>query len=149
MTPNPAAPQGPATHTAHRPSILFVCVKNGGKSQMAQALMRQLAGDSVRVTSGGTHPGTALNALAVQSLEAVGASVAGQSPQLVTPELMRAADRVVVLGQEAQLPEVEGVRVERWITDEPSLRGIEGMERMELVRDDIRARVAELLVSLR
>lgn len=130
-------------------SVLFVCVKNGGKSQMAAALMRQLAGDSVQVSSGGTHPGTALNALSVQSLEAVGASTAGAVPQLVTPEMMRAADRVVILGEEAQLSDVDGVTVERWITDEPSARGIEGMERMELVRDDIQARVAELLARLR
>lgn len=149
MNSDAVAPRGPLPHTTHHPSVLFVCVRNGGKSQMAQARMRQLAGHSVRVSSGGTHPGAALNALSVQSLEAVGASAAGQSPQLVTAEMMRAVDRVVVLGEDAQLPEVEGVSVERWVTDEPSLRGIEGAERMDLVRDDIRMRVTELLAELR
>lgn len=131
-----------------KPSVVFVCVKNGGKSQMAAALMRQLAGDRIAVTSAGTKPGDKLNALSVETLEAVGASVEGEYPKQLTERMMLETDRVVVLGEEAQLPEVEGVNVVRWITDEPSLRGIGGRERMDLVRDDLRRRTETLLSEL-
>lgn len=131
-----------------RPSLVFVCVKNGGKSQMAAALARQLAGDRVQVTSAGTKPGDKLNDLSVQVLEESGASVAGEHPKQLTEAMMLGADRVIVLGEEAQLPEVPGVAVERWITDEPSLRGIEGRERMGLVLADIRRHVEALLAEL-
>ncbi|ACV09891.1 arsenate-mycothiol transferase ArsC [Jonesia denitrificans] len=119
-----------------------------GSNPMAAALMRQVAGDSVSVASAGTKPGDTLNGLAVESLEAVGASVEGERPKLLTEGMMQAADRMIVLGEEAQLPQVDGVTVERWITDEPSERGIDGRERMDLVRDDIATRVQALTDAL-
>lgn len=125
-------------------SIVFVCQKNGGKSQMAAALLRSVAGPEVHVTSAGTKPGTALNQQSVDSLAEIGVSVGGEYPKQLTPEMIDAADLIVVLGAEARVPETAGVEVETWITDEPSERGIEGMDRMRLVRDDIRARVEAL-----
>ncbi|NRD26529.1 low molecular weight phosphatase family protein [Frigoribacterium sp. VKM Ac-2836] len=127
-----------------RASVLFVCRKNGGKSQMAAALMRDLAGEAVAVASAGTEPGTHLNAQSVESLAELGIDLGDEHPKALTEQMVRDADVLVVLGQEARVDEVPGTRVETWITDEPSERGIEGMERMRLVRDDIRARVAEL-----
>ncbi|SDE03897.1 arsenate-mycothiol transferase ArsC [Auraticoccus monumenti] len=124
-----------------KPSVLFVCVKNGGKSQLAAALMRHRAGDAITVASAGTRPGSALNAEAVTSLDELGVSTAGEQPKPVTEELLDAADLVVVLGTEAQLDDPRGTPVEVWETDEPSARGITGMERMRLVRDDIAQRV--------
>lgn len=115
---------------------------------MATALTRQLAGDRIRASSAGTMPGEELNALSVEVLEAVGASVEGEYPKQLTEQMMLEADRVIVLGEEAQLPPVEGSIVERWITDEPSSRGIVGRERMALVRDDISTRVAALVNDL-
>lgn len=126
-------------------SVLFVCVKNGGKSQMAAGLARKIAPD-VRVDSAGTSPGSSLNALSVASLEEVGVDLSGEHPKPLTPELVAAADVVVVLGREAQVTTDDGTPVVVWDTDEPSLRGIEGMERMRLVRDDIAAHVRDLLV---
>ncbi|RIK06414.1 MAG: phosphatase, partial [Acidobacteria bacterium] len=79
----------------HTPSVLFVCVKNGGKSQMAAALMRKAAGDRIVVHSAGTAPGAALNALSVQVLEEVGAPVAGEYPKPVDPQLLTEVDLVV------------------------------------------------------
>ncbi len=125
-------------------SVLFVCVKNGGKSQMAAGLARKIAPD-VRVDSAGTSPGSSLNALSVASLEEVGVDRAGEHPTPLTPELVAAADVVVGLGRVAQVTTDDGTPVVVWDTDEPSLRGIEGMERMRLVRDDIAAHVRDLL----
>ncbi|AJT42187.1 low molecular weight phosphatase family protein [Psychromicrobium lacuslunae] len=128
------------------PGVLFVCVKNSGKSQMAAALMRQLAGDSVAVFSAGTHPGTGLNAQSAESLTEVGASVAGEQPKPVTAELLAQVRLVVLVGSEVTL-ETPGVEQERWLTDEPSARGIEGMARMRLIREDIASRVIKLYHS--
>ncbi|TDL37317.1 low molecular weight phosphatase family protein [Arthrobacter nitrophenolicus] len=134
----------PATAGDKKPAVLFVCSKNGGKSQLAAGLMRQLAGSSVDVYSAGTKPGKDLNPLAVESLAELGISVEGEYPKPVSEEVLEGADVVVVLGTEAKLEPREGTRFELWETDEPSERGIEGMERMRLVRDDIRARVQKL-----
>jgi arsenate-mycothiol transferase len=131
-----------------KPSVLFVCVKNGGKSQMAAGLMNQLAGDLVDVHSAGTKPGERINALSAESLAELGIDISHEIPKPITDEAIRAADVVVVLGRDAKVPDVEGTRIQTWETDEPSLRGIEGMERKRLVRDDIRARVQQLFSEL-
>lgn len=131
--------QTPAT-----PSVLFVCSKNGGKSQMAAALMRQLAHGAVTVHSAGTKPGNTLNPQSVKSLQEIGADVEGEYPKPVTEELLESVETVIVLGTEAKVEPRPGQRFEVWETDEPSLRGIEGMERMRLVRDDIKHRVEQL-----
>lgn len=130
------------------PAVLFVCVKNGGKSQMAAGLMRHEAGAQVLVSSAGTKPGAAINALSAEVLMDLGIDISGEKPTLLTEDNMRSAGLVVVLGTEAEVPVVDGVAVEVWETDEPSLRGIEGRDRMELVRDDIHARVRELKARL-
>ena len=127
-----------------KPSVLFVCVKNGGKSQMAAGLMRKIAGDEVDVYSAGTKPGTAVNGLSAESLGEVGVDISSETPTLIDPELVRDVDVVVTLGREAHVDQVPGTTFENWDTDEPSERGIDGIERMRLVRDDIAARVSEL-----
>ena len=132
------------------PSVLFVCVKNGGKSQIAAALMRQLAGSSVEVLSAGTAPGGTVNAEARESVEQVGATMEGEYPKPIDPAVLARVDRVVVLGSQAHVEPVAGMHapIEVWETDEPSLRGIEGAERMALIRDDIAARVRDLLQEM-
>ena len=134
------------THTT--PSVLFVCVKNGGKSQMAAGLMRRTAGDSVLVDSAGTNPGGSVNALSAESLLEVGVDITHQVPKRITAEMICAADVVITLGREARVDPVPGTRFENWDTDEPFDRGIDGIERMRLVRDDIAARVAVLAREL-
>ncbi|WP_369054257.1 arsenate-mycothiol transferase ArsC [Kineococcus terrestris] len=130
------------------PRVLFVCVKNGGKSQMAAGLMRAAVAAHpdrpVEVSSAGTRAGSALNALSVDVLREVGVDIGEERTRQLTDDDVRAADLVVVLGDEARVEPVDGTPVEVWETDEPSARGIEGVERMRLVRDDIAARVAEL-----
>jgi arsenate-mycothiol transferase len=134
--------------TAKTPSVLFVCSKNGGKSQLAAGLMNQLAGEAVTVFSAGTKPGTSLNPQVVESLTELGIDITGEHPKPVADNVLRAVDAVIVLGTEAKLQPHEGTRFEVWETDEPSERGIEGMERMRLVRDDIGARVQKLYAEL-
>lgn len=111
---------------------------------MAAGLMKLEAGGDITVASAGTHPGKAINALSAEVLLDLGVDISAEQPRLLTEEAMRAAGRVVVLGTEAHVPAVDGVTVEVWETDEPSQRGIEGRARMELVRDDIHARVRDL-----
>ena len=142
----PVADSSPRTET---PAVLFVCVKNGGKSQMAAGLLRldlAAAGreGAVVVSSAGTQPGSKVNALSAEVLQEIGADISGETPTQLTPEAMREAGHVVVIGAEAEVEELEGVRIERWEIDEPSERGLEGRERMVLVRDDIHLRVREL-----
>lgn len=140
------------TEPTGRPSVLFVCVKNAGKSQMAAGLMHKIAGDSVRVFSAGTKPGSAVNVLSAEVLAEVGVDISGETPKPIDPELVRGVDIVVTLGREAHVePDLEasaGPAFENWDTDEPAERGIDGIERMRLVRDDIAARVADLLVRI-
>jgi len=131
-----------------KPSVLFVCVKNAGKSQMAAGLMRQSAGDTVDVYSAGTKPGTAINALSAEALAEVGVDIDGEKPKPIDAQVLRDVDIVVTLGREAHVDAVPGSRFENWDTDEPSERGIDGIERMRLVRDDIAARVDGLLGRL-
>lgn len=130
------------------PRVLFVCVKNGGKSQMAAGLMDNIAGDTVSVHSGGTKPGSALNDLSVQSLAELGIDISQGNPKPVTQADLDAADMVITLGREATVNVPKGTQFENWDTDEPSERGIEGIERMRLVRDDIKRRVEDLHTRL-
>lgn len=132
-----------------QPSVLFVCVKNGGKSQMAAGLMRKAADGKVIVESAGTEPGAAVNGLAAQTMLEVGVDITDQIPKLLTVPMIRAADRIIVLGRDARVAPVDDTPIEVWDTDEPSTRGIEGIERMRLVRDDIARRVDQLADEIR
>lgn len=132
--------------------VLFVCVKNGGKSQMAAGLLEQLIREQhtsgIEVGSAGTKAGTSLNGLSVQVLAENGIDISNQHTRQLTPELQQQADWVITLGAEAQVEPVAGPRYETWETDEPSLRGIDGIERMRLVRDDIARHVDDLHTRL-
>ena len=144
MPDNPTSPEtAPETET-EIPGGRFVGVKNGGKSQMAAALMRLAAGDTVAVHSAGTRPGTAVNSLSAQALAEVGADITGETPKPIDPELLSRVDLVVTLGREAVIDTPTGVGLVNWDTDEPSERGIDGIERMRLVRDDLATRVTAL-----
>lgn len=143
------APVADSSDRTKTPAVLFVCVKNGGKSQMAAGLMRQDLASTGRdgavvVSSAGTQPGSKVNALSAEVLAEIGADISAETPTQLTPEAMREAGHVVILGAEAEVEPLEGVEIERWEVDEPSERGIEGPERMKLVRDDIHLRVREL-----
>ncbi|MEW9265068.1 low molecular weight phosphatase family protein [Kineococcus endophyticus] len=119
---------------------------------MAAGLARRAfaeAGLDVAVSSAGTAAGTTLNAQSVESLLEVGVDVTAEVPRQLTEDDVRSADLVVVLGAEAHVEPLGDTPVEVWETDEPSARGVEGLERMRLVRDDIAARITGLVERLR
>lgn len=112
---------------------------------MAQGLMRDTAGDRILALSAGTHAKNAVNALSAQVLAEVGVDISGHRPVQLTDALAQAADLIVIVGTQAHLDEPpDGTPIEVWDTDEPSLRGIDGIERMRLIREDIAARVNDL-----
>ena len=126
------------------PKVLFVCVSNRGKSVMAEHLTPTVT-DRITPSSAGTNAkiGGQVNELSAQVLAEVGADVVGHQPRQLTDELMQAVDLVVVVGT-AEVTPPDGVALEVWNTDEPSERGIDGIERMRLIRDDITARIRVL-----
>src|SRR6185312_5781176 len=135
-------------YKAEKPSVLFVCSSNSGKSPMAAGLMEAAAAGAVEVNSCGTKPAESVNPESAASLAELGIDISSQVPTAVTEEAQRSADVVVILGSNAQLEELPGTRYERWEIDEPSLHGIHGEERMRLVRDQIAAKVRGLQQEL-
>lgn len=132
------------------PRILFVCVRNAGKSRMAEAMASHLAkqlGIDITVDSAGTSPGSVSNQESIVSLAAIGIPLPERPPRKLTTATLRDVDRLILIGNEVTLEKFPNISttVERWVTDEPSIRGISGAERMNLIRDDIYSRVHELL----
>jgi arsenate-mycothiol transferase len=135
--------------TARTPSVLFICVSNAGKSVMAQHLMRHAAGDSITALSAGTNAKAGVNALSAQALAELGIDISGHQPTQVTAELIHTADLVVIVGRQARLDPPPGrTPVRTWDTEEPSLHGIDGIERMRLIRDEIACNVQTLIGEL-
>jgi arsenate reductase len=127
------------------PGVLFLCVHNAGRSQMAAGWLRHLGGEDVTVWSGGSDPGSTINPLAVQAMAAVGIDITDEFPKPWTEEIVRAADVVITMGCGDACPLYPGTRYEDWELDDPSELDIDGVVR---VRDDIRTRVEALMVSL-
>jgi arsenate-mycothiol transferase len=135
--------------TARIPSVLFVCVSDAGKSVMAQHLMRHAAGDSITALAAGTNAKTGVNDLSRQALAELGIDISGRRPTQPTAELIHAADLVLIVGTQARLdPPPASTPIRIWDTGEPSLRGIDGIERMRLVREEIAHNVQTLIGEL-
>ncbi|MAT06880.1 MAG: phosphotyrosine protein phosphatase [Acidimicrobiaceae bacterium] len=128
-----------------RPAVLFVCVHNAGRSQMAAGWLRSLAGDRVDVFSGGTEPGVEANAVVVSAMREVGIDVAGELPQPWTDEMARAADVIVSMGCGDACPVYPGKRYEEWDLPDPSGQPIDVVR---TIRDDIKVRVDALVAHL-
>ncbi|MER8023943.1 low molecular weight phosphatase family protein [Glutamicibacter protophormiae] len=130
------------------PSVLFICSRNAGKSQMAAALMDYVSDGKVTSYSAGTNPGVSINHEAVASLAECGADMAQGEPKPIDPSLAASVDRVVILGTDANPSLDPKVKAERWVTYEPSEDGITGAERMNMIRDEIADRVRSLFHEL-
>lgn len=128
-----------------RPVVLFVCVHNAGRSQMAAGFARTLSGGAVEVRSGGSEPGSAINPVAVAAMAEEGIDIAQAVPQLLTTEAVRESDAVITLGCGDACPIFPGKRYEDWELEDPAGKDLETVRR---VRDDIRGRVESLLASL-
>jgi protein-tyrosine-phosphatase len=127
------------------PGVLFLCVHNAGRSQMAAGWLRHLAGDRVAVWSGGSEPGSTINPDAVQAMTEVGIDITDEFPKPWTDEIVRVADVVVTMGCGDACPLFPGTRYEDWTLDDPAALDLTGVQ---TVRDEIRSRVVELMASL-
>ena len=128
-----------------RPRVLFVCVHNAGRSQMAAALLSRLAGDRVEVLSAGTEPADRLHPAVVEVMREVGVELAAARPRLLTDALAREADVVITMGCGDTCPYHPGTRYDDWPVEDPAGRDLEAVRR---IRGDIEARVRELVAEL-
>lgn len=124
-----------------RPTVLFLCIHNAGRSQMAAGLMEHLAGDRIEVRSAGSAPAESLNPMAVEAMREIGIDIAGRQPRILDPEDMRTIDVVVTMGCGDECPFFSGVRYEDWQLDDPAGQDLETVRR---IRDEIRAHVEQL-----
>ena len=129
-----------------KPSVLFVCVHNAGRSQMAAGWLRQLAGDAVEVRSAGSEPKDQINPVAVEAMREVGIDITGAVPQLLETEAVRESDVIVTMGCGDACPIFPGKRYEDWELTDPAGQPIEVVRQ---VRDEIRSRVEKLVCELR
>lgn len=130
---------------APMPSVLFLCVHNAGRSQMAAGLMRALGGGRVEVHSGGSQPAETINPVVVEAMAERGIDIVGCQPVRWTDQELRAADVVVTMGCGDECPVIPGRRYVDWDLDDPAGRGIEDVR---LIRDEIEIRVKGLLGEL-
>ncbi|ROS33279.1 arsenate reductase ArsC [Curtobacterium sp. PhB78] len=128
-----------------RPAVLFVCVHNAGRSQMAAGWLQHLAGDRVRVFSAGSEPADQVNAVAVQAMAEQGIDIADARPAVLETETVRESDVVITMGCGDACPVFPGKRYEDWDLADPAGLGI---EQVRPIRDDIRVRVERLIASL-
>lgn len=131
--------------TDHRPTVLFLCVQNAGRSQMAAGWLRALAGGAVDVYSGGSEPAADVNEVAVEAMAEAGIDIRTEFPKPWTDEIVRAADVVVTMGCGDACPVYPGTRYEDWELTDPAGQPIETVRG---VRDDIEQRVRALMASL-
>lgn len=128
-----------------RPGVLFVCVHNAGRSQMAAGFLRALAGDAVAVRSAGSAPASEVNPAAVQAMAEAGIDISGQVPTLLTREAVAESDVVITMGCGDACPVLPGVRYRDWNLEDPAGKGIEAVR---TIRDQIKARVTALVAEL-
>ena len=131
--------------TDQKPSVLFVCVHNAGRSQMAAGWLRELAGDRVEVRSAGSIPADQINSVAVEAMREVGIDITAEQPKVLTTEAVQDSDVVITMGCGDACPFFPGKRYEDWKLDDPAVQGIDAVRP---IRDEIKGRVETLLAEL-
>ena len=131
--------------TTDRPSVLFVCVHNAGRSQMAAGFLTALSGGAVEVRSAGSMPAEQVNAVAVEAMSEVGIDIRAEQPKVLTTEAVQASDVVVTMGCGDACPYFPGKRYEDWVLEDPAGQGIASVRP---IRDEIRGRILTLLDEL-
>lgn len=129
-----------------RPSVLFVCIHNAGRSQMAAGFLRALAGEAVVVRSAGSEPAERINPAAVEAMAEAGIDISAQTPALLTHEAVEASDVVITMGCGDACPVFPGISYRNWELPDPAGKGIDAVRP---IRDDIKARVEALVAELR
>ena len=128
-----------------KPSVLFVCVHNAGRSQMAAAFLSHLSGNAVEVRSAGSAPADHVNPAAVQAMAEVGIDIAAEKPKILSDQTVRDSDVVITMGCGDTCPFYPGKRYEDWVLDDPAGKDVAAVRP---IRDDIRRRVEALLEDL-
>jgi protein-tyrosine-phosphatase len=128
-----------------KPSVMFLCVHNAGRSQMASGFLRHLSGDRVDVFSGGSEPASTVNPAAIEAMAEVGIDIGAEFPKPWTDEIVRAADVVITMGCGDACPVYPGKRYEDWVLDDPEGLGLAGVRP---IRDAIRGRVEKLMAEM-
>lgn len=128
-----------------KPTVLFVCVHNAGRSQMAAGLLTHLAGDRIEVRSAGSEPADQLNPAVIDAMREVGIDITAERPKLLTTDAVRTADVVITMGCGDTCPIFPGKRYEDWQLDDPAGQGIEAVRP---IRDEIETRVRDLITQL-
>ena len=128
-----------------KPAVLFVCVHNAGRSQMAAGFMREIGGGKVEVLSAGSAPKESINPIAVQAMAEVGIDISNQQPKILTTEAVFESDAVITMGCGDACPIFPGKRYEDWVLEDPAGQDIEFVRK---VRDEIKLRVESLLQDL-
>ena len=129
----------------NKPTVLFVCVHNAGRSQMAAGFMRELAQGRVEVLSAGSAPKDSINPLAVEAMAEIGIDISSNSPKILTPEAVQQSDAVITMGCGDAGPFYPGKRYEDWVLEDPAGQGIDSVR---IIRDEIKVRVETLLAEL-
>jgi arsenate reductase len=128
-----------------KPTVLFVCVHNAGRSQMAAGYLRALGGDRVEVLSAGSAPKYEINPVAVEAMAEEGIDIAGNTPKVLTVEAVKESDVVITMGCGDACPIYPGKRYEDWVLDDPAEQDVATVRR---IRDEIDARVQTLVQEL-
>jgi arsenate reductase (thioredoxin) len=128
-----------------KPSVLFVCVHNAGRSQMAAGYLNQLAGGAIDVRSAGSEPADKINPVAVQAMAEEGIDIATEQPTILTADAVQASDVVITMGCGDSCPYYPGKRYEDWTLDDPAGQGIDVVR---AIRNQIRQRVEQLVEEL-
>ncbi|MGZ4588708.1 MAG: arsenate reductase ArsC [Mycobacteriaceae bacterium] len=130
---------------ASTPSVLFVCVHNAGRSQMAAGFLSALAGDTVEVRSAGSAPAGSINSAAVEAMAEVGIDISEQSPKILTTDTVESSDVVITMGCGDACPVFPGISYRDWALPDPAGQGIDAVRP---IRDEIKTRVQALLNEL-
>ena len=131
--------------TDTKPSVLFVCIHNAGRSQMAAGYLRHLAGDRIEVRSAGSMPTDQINPIAIEAMREEGIDITAEQPKVLTPEAVQASDVVITMGCGDACPYYPGKRYEDWKLDDPAGQGIDAVRP---IRDDIKIRIQKLIASI-
>jgi len=134
-----------STETAKKPSVLFVCVHNAGRSQMAAAFLTTLSNGAIEVRSAGSQPAEQVNPAAVEAMAELGIDMSAEIPKVLTTEAVRESDVVITMGCGDTCPIFPGKRYEDWELEDPAGQGVAAVRP---IRDDIKARIEDLIASL-
>jgi len=134
-----------STDTAKKPSVLFVCVHNAGRSQMAAAFLTTLAKGEIEVRSAGSQPADQVNPAAVSAMAEVGIDMSREIPKILTTEAVKESDVVITMGCGDECPYFPGKRYEDWVLEDPAGQGVDAVRP---IRDAIKTRIEGLIASL-